>query len=113
MSIIIRSELKPLLIGVNYRSCSLGDRDRLFVDDTDIPKLMKLLRVKGILNACLLSTCDRVEILLMHEEPHKMIENIEVVLAEHSALNIELVRSYLYKKTDTAAIEHVFAVASS
>jgi len=113
MSIIKRTQLKLFIIGVNYRSCGLGDRDRLFIDDSDVPKFLKILRLKGISNACVLSTCDRVEILLMHEDPLQIIEYLEEALVEHSNLNIERVRSYIYKKTSTAAIEHLFAVASS
>ena len=36
------------MVGANHRSSSLAIRDRLFVEDADIPAFLNKLRAKGI-----------------------------------------------------------------
>ncbi len=53
----------PLIVGAHHRTGSLTLRDRLFVEDADVPSFLASLKERGIDQAVVLSTCDRVEVL--------------------------------------------------
>jgi glutamyl-tRNA reductase len=58
-----------LVVGANQRSSSVSLRERLFLEPDETPGFLKTLRGAGVSNGCLLSTCDRVEVVLTHEAP--------------------------------------------
>ena len=58
---------RPVVVGTNYRKSSLSLRDRLFVEDAVVTPFLQKLRERGIAQAMVLSTCDRVEVLAVHE----------------------------------------------
>ena len=70
------SSLPALVVGANYRSASLGLRDRLFVEDAQAPAFLALLREAGVNPAMILSTCDRVEGQALHEAPDAAAERM-------------------------------------
>ena len=51
---------RPLVVGANHRTSSMGLRDRLFVEDAEVPAFLESLRARGVGEALVLSTCDRV-----------------------------------------------------
>ena len=59
---------RPLVVGANHRSSSMSIRDRLFVEDAQVPGVLEKLRAQGIAEAVVVSTCDRVEIQCIHNE---------------------------------------------
>ena len=60
---------RPMVVGANHRSSSMGIRDRLFVEDAEVAGVLERLRDAGIKEAMVVSTCDRVEIQAVHEDP--------------------------------------------
>ena len=60
---------RPFAVGANHRSCGLSVRDRLFIEDADVPGFLENLKAQGIGEALVLSTCDRVEVQGMHDDP--------------------------------------------
>jgi glutamyl-tRNA reductase len=103
---------RPLVVGANHRTSSLGLRDRLFVEDALLPAFFEKLRARGIDQAVVLSTCDRVEVQAVHEDTNAA-ESILAALAEQSGLALEDLRTQAYTHTDEAAVAHVFSVAAS
>ena len=104
---------RPLVVGVNYRSSSLGLRDRLFVEDADIPAFLNRLRAKGVGNAVLLSTCDRVEVLACHGEPRDASGAILACFADLLGNADVMLESQCYTLFDDRAVEQIFAVSAS
>jgi len=91
------------VIGANHTSSSLSLRDRLFVDDSDLPGALAGLRTMGLREAILVSTCDRVEIWgIGNSAP---AEAFLKARAEDMPAELSL-------KQGEDAIAHIFAVAS-
>ena len=104
---------RPLVVGTNYRKSSLGLRDRLFIEDAVVPPFLQKLRELGIGQAMVLSTCDRVEVLAVHENVVTANQIILERLADHGGLTTEELRSETYTFADETAVDHVFRVAAS
>jgi len=104
---------RPFVIGANHRSCGLSVRDRLFMEDGDIPGFLTRLKDVGVGQAIVLSTCDRTEIQGYHVAPEQIDPAIRTLLAEHSSIDVSDLRDQIYWKTDDEAVRHIFAVAAS
>lgn len=102
---------QPCVVGANHRSSTVELRDRLFVDAVAAPAFFARLRERGIRQAILLSTCDRVEIQMMHEHPQEAAEGLRALLTE--AGGAAAMEEQLYTLFDEAATRHIFAVAAS
>ena len=53
--------LRPMIVGANHRASAMSLRDRLFVEDAQVPGVLDQLRTAGLDQAMVLSTCDRVD----------------------------------------------------
>jgi glutamyl-tRNA reductase len=107
------SKGRPLVVGANHRSSSLGLRDRLFVEDHELPALFERLREKGLTQALVASTCDRVEILTFDEDGDQAEKAIVNCLAERGGISDAELSGQLYRQWDEGAVRHIFNVASS
>ena len=107
------SHVSPFVVGVNHRSCGITLRDRLFISDHEVPSFLNHLREKGINEACVVSTCDRVEVLGMHASPTSIFYHISASLAWHGQIETSDLTDHIYEKESEAAIEHLFSVVSS
>jgi len=101
------------VVGANHRSSSLAIRDRLFVEDANIPAFLFKLRAKGIDNAVLISTCDRVEVLASHSDPQNAAASIQACFADMVGDPDVMLESQCYTLVDDLAVEQIFAVAAS
>ena len=104
---------RPLVVGTNYRKSSLGLRDRLFIEDAVVTPFLQKLRERGIAQAMVLSTCDRVEVLAVHENVVAANQIILERLAEHGGLTSEELKPDSYTLADETAVDHVFCVTAS
>ena len=104
---------RPLVVGTNRRTGSLGLRDRLFIEDAAVMPFLQHLCKNGIQQAMVLSTCDRVEVLAVHENVVTANQIILERLADHGGLTTEELRSETYTFADETAVDHVFRVAAS
>lgn len=108
-----RDRATPLVVGANQRSSSLALRDRLYVEEHAQVRFLETLRQEGILQALLLSTCDRVEVHAMHVDPEGATRCIAELLARHGGFATGEISAQLYTLRDEAALHHIFAVAAS
>jgi glutamyl-tRNA reductase len=104
---------RPLIVGANHRSSALILRDRLFVEDAQVPGFLENLRQAGIEQAMVLSTCDRVEVQAIHPDPAEGAERLTEVLATHGGLAPADLNGQVYVLWDAEAVRHVFAVTAS
>lgn len=102
-----------LLIGANHRSSPLALRDRLFVEDSQLPAFYALLRQGGIDQAMVLSTCDRVEVLAAAGGSGDADESIVAALARHADMAAAELAGHLYRLRDDDAVRHVVAVTAA
>jgi glutamyl-tRNA reductase len=101
---------RPLVVGANHRSASLSLRDALFVDDRATPQFLSLL---GLPDASVISTCDRVEVWTLHEDPIAAQNRIVTALAQQGGMAEAELNEQLYSLFDQAAVRHCFAVTAS
>ncbi len=105
--------LRPLVVGANHRSSSLALRDRLFVEDGQVAEFLDGLRRHGLVEALVLSTCDRIEVQALHEEPAAAGERILESLARHAEVERLSLEGQFYVAADEHAVRHIFRVAAS
>ena len=102
-----------LVVGANQHSSSVSLRERLFLEPEEISDFLKKLRLAGISSCCLLSTCDRVEIVLNHENHDKANEIIINALAARAGFSISAVGEECVRLEGREAVQHIFEVAAS
>jgi len=100
-------------VGVNHKSGSAFLRDRLFVDEEMLPEVYGRLTRESIVQAIVLSTCDRVEIQGAHPDPERAISAIHAFFREVGGSDAVTLDHALYAHLDAAAVRHIMAVASS
>lgn len=101
------------VVGANHHSSSIMLRDELFVADGDVPEVLRALKAKGVDQAIILSTCDRVEIQAAAPEPAKVAEAAIDVLIGRVAGIADDAHGQFYTLAGEDAARHIFAVAAS
>jgi len=109
--------VKVLLVGMNHRTAPLALRERLAVDDP-APVLRKLVGCDEIDEAVLLSTCNRIELVVLTRNPDaarlRLRSCFRFDLANDDATPAAAdLESYLYEYVGADALRHVLRVASS
>lgn len=99
------------LIGVNHKTAPVEIRERLAVPERHLPEaLSHLLRVPGVAEGMILSTCNRVEVLAQTVNGST---NLRQFLAEYFQTEPGSYETHLYEYRQSDAIRHLFRVASS
>jgi glutamyl-tRNA reductase len=105
-----------LLLGMSHRTAPLELRERFAVDDPQ-PALVKLARSDEIEEAVVLSTCNRVELLVATRDLEaarvRVRSFFERELAPVEAPPARELEGALYELHDSAAVRHTFRVACS
>jgi glutamyl-tRNA reductase len=101
------------VIGANYKTSGLSLRDRLFVEDKEVPGFLNELRQIGLLDGLILATCDRVEVMGMHSDPEVLFTEVIKVFAAHTHIPETELNGCLYLRVGPAAVGHLFAVTAS
>jgi glutamyl-tRNA reductase len=102
-----------VLVGANHRSASTALREQLFVDEAYFGNVFARLRDRGIDQALLLSTCDRVEVHTIHDDADAAAGAITAVLADHAGVDVATAAAGFYTLAGEAAARHLFAIAAS
>jgi glutamyl-tRNA reductase len=109
--------VRILLYGMNHRTAPLEVRERFATDDPE-PLLRKLVAGGQIEEAVLVSTCNRVEVVVTTHHPeaarHRLRRFFEFDLAGGFLPELERdLDDHLYLRRDREAICHVMRVASA
>ncbi len=108
--------MKILLLGMNHRSAPVEVRERFAVAQAG-PMLRKLVDRPGIGEAVLLSTCNRVEVVVTTENPdaaqHVLLDFFTRDLAQGPLPAGMSLSDLTYLHHGREAVEHVFRVASA
>ena len=113
MAIIKPKALRPFVVGLNHRSSSLGLRDRLFLEESQIPAVLGRLRLAGISHALVLSTCDRIEVQGMDDDPETAAARAIAAVAQHAGVEHTELAGQTYTLVDADAVRQVFRVAAA
>ncbi len=98
------------LLGVNHNSAPLDVRERLAIPAGGLAAATRsLAHQPGVREALILSTCNRVELLVEEEQG----SDPRIFLQEYFALTPRLLEPHLYEFREQEAVRHLFRVASS
>ena len=106
--------MKLHVTGLNHRTAPVEVRERLAFDAASLPDALKFLRdANGVHESLILSTCNRVEIVVAMDEKTDANDRVAGFL-QHAkpGHRLDLAR-HLYHFEDRDAIRHLFRVASS
>lgn len=102
----------PYLVGLNHRTAPVDVRERLSVSEARLPGVMEaLMRLRAVEGACVLSTCNRVEVLVSSSS-EDVVDTLIDWLAQHGATTREELEPHLYIRRGSEAVTHLFRVAS-
>ena len=106
--------MKLLLVGMNHRSAPLEVRERLAVDDPT-PALQKLAASEEIDEVVMLSTCNRVEAIVLTRHADAARLRLRSFFRRDLAADLgdRDLDEYLYVHRDSDAMRHVFRVAAA
>ncbi len=103
-----------LLIGLNHNTAPIEIRECIAFSTDEAAQALKILKQEKIINEVLLiSTCNRVEILLVTENRSEAIEIVKNFISKYNKINISRFDEQLYIHENNEAVRHVFRVASS
>jgi glutamyl-tRNA reductase len=106
--------MKLFITGLNHRTAPVDVRERLGFEEQSLAQALGNLKQRpGLLEGMILSTCNRVEITVAAEEQADAEASVEHFFAESRAVKREWMSPYLYRHDGSAAIRHLFRVASS
>ena len=101
----------PFLIGLNHRTAPVDVRERLSVAEARLPEITEaLMGLRSVEGACVLSTCNRVEVLVSASAD--VVEVLVDWLADYGGTPREALEPHLYILRDGEAVTHLFRVAS-
>jgi glutamyl-tRNA reductase len=103
----------PVVIAAHQRVTSLAIRDRLFIEDAQLPAFLAQLQAAGVVQAAALSTCDRVEVVAIAADPQATAEVVIAVLAGHAGIAASALAGELEILAGSAAVRHLFRVTAS
>lgn len=103
-----------VLIGLNHNTAPVALRECMAIPEGDTrAALARLADLPVMDEAILLSTCNRVEVLLVSKTPDEAVQETKRFLSRFSDLPLERFETSLYIHQGEAAVRHVFRVASS
>jgi len=106
--------MKLLLTGVSHKTAPVEVREGLAFHEDSLPAALHGLKsCEGISEAVILSTCNRVEIMITtadNADPRAIVESF---LADQKTVDPASIAPNLYRHEGREAIHHLFRVASS
>ncbi len=106
--------MKLLTTGVSHKTAPVEIRERLAFREESLPAALADLRARpGVSEAFILSTCNRVEIIVTTEDTVEPSAIVDAFLAEHKTADIGRLVPHLYRHEGRDAVHHLFRVAAS
>jgi glutamyl-tRNA reductase len=106
--------IEIVLTGLNHNTASVDIRERLaFSGDEAGEALDHLARLPQIKEVVLISTCNRVEILMTSERPKEAVESVNGFISEFKGIEPDRFKEAMYVNRNDEAIRHIFRVAAS
>lgn len=102
-----------VLVGLNHRTADVDVRERFALSEHCAPDTWAIPCVQPLVEALILSTCNRVELLGVGQESEAVREHLlrSWALARHA--EPEELAPYVYEYRGAEAVRHLFSVAAS
>ena len=106
--------MKLLITGVSHKTAPVEVRERLAFAEATVPDALRdLLARDGIMEAMVLSTCNRVEIAVSADDRVDPLASVDAFLHEFRGMSPGKLGPCLYHYEGREAIHHLFRVAAS
>jgi glutamyl-tRNA reductase len=106
--------MKLLITGVSHKTAPVEVRECLAFREDALPAALADLRSReGVTEAVILSTCNRVEIILTTDDTADPQAIVDSFLAEHKGIRAASIVMHLFRHEGRDAIHHLFRVAAS
>lgn len=103
--------MKILLAGLNHKTAPVELRERLAIAPENLAtETQALLLHPGVREGLIVSTCNRVEMLIAHEDD---VPELPVYFNRRFSVDAGTLRPHLYEHRETEAVRHLFRVAAS
>ncbi|WP_456465464.1 glutamyl-tRNA reductase [Persephonella sp.] len=100
--------------GLNYKTAPVEVREKLALSEENYADILdKISKIPSIYECTVLSTCNRVEIYGISDNPEESYLDILKILSSYSGLKVEDLKKYIFMYKDKDAIKHIFQVSSS
>src|SRR5947207_2714306 len=102
-----------VLVGVNHKSAPVATRERLAIQEWRLQEATrKLLEMPEVEEAYILSTCNRVELVVANskdseEARHEGLRAVHNFLQEYFEIDPGSLRQYLYEIHQQEAVRHI------
>lgn len=101
-------------MGVSHKTCPMEWRGRLAYSAGDLePSLQSLIRLPGLSEALILSTCNRTEIYAVTPTPEAVRGTLLNWWAQNRFCDDHEMKPYCYYFTHSEAVSHLFSVTAS
>ncbi|MBQ1809437.1 MAG: glutamyl-tRNA reductase, partial [Selenomonas sp.] len=105
--------MELLMLGLNHKTAPVDVRERFSIPKAAVKNgLANLGAYEGILEAVVLSTCNRSEMYAVVDDAQRDLATLKQFLFDLTG-NEEDIDEYLYTYVNEECIEHLFRVASS
>jgi glutamyl-tRNA reductase len=102
-----------IAVGLSHRSADLRVLERATVPAAETGKVLdELSRCANVVEAALVTTCNRVEVYAVVQAFHGGLADIVSVLGRHSGLEASELYEHLYVHYAEAAVDHLFTVTA-
>jgi glutamyl-tRNA reductase len=102
-----------VVVGLNHRNAPIDLLERMAVPAKALPKALHALESREhLVEAVLLSTCNRTEVYARTTLFHPGVDDVRHFLAETAGLDPDALAELLYTFHDDAAVTHLFAVSA-
>jgi glutamyl-tRNA reductase len=101
------------VVGLSHRTAPVEIRERLSIAEQSMEESLQRLRASDdVLEASILSTCNRLEIYTLLRHPEQGVSAVGSFLSVHSGLEIDQLTPHLFTFHHEDAVEHLMRVAA-
>src|SRR4051794_29214387 len=105
--------MSEFVVGLSYRTAPIGLLERAALGDDAARALeARLLQQEHVVEAVVLSTCNRLEVYADVTRFHRGVDDVSEALAAATGIPLPELTAQLYVHYEAAAVAHLFAVAS-
>ncbi|NPA12464.1 MAG: glutamyl-tRNA reductase [Aquificae bacterium] len=100
--------------GLNHKTAPVEIREKLAIaEERFLDILDKVIQLPSVFESCILSTCNRVEIYGVCDNPEETYQDILKIFSSYSGLKVDQLKRYVFFYKGREAIKHIFSVSSS
>ncbi len=97
-----------VLVGIDYKSASIQEREPMQLTPDDIPRVDDLLiSFPGVLEAATVSTCNRIEFYMVVRSSVTPFEVVVELYRTYRSIDVTLSREMFFERYDNLAVRHL------